>query len=109
MNSTLSFDMQNFVPRDGVTAAVNHILALIANQVPAHPGYVARIIRQGDTFKFIISLRTVYEEFESETTIDTLVEPRCRDRHWQIGVVRELAEKIKDQVIEWRGRRFEVA
>lgn len=99
------FCLLNFIPRHGVIESINVVLELLQSQVPLNSTCHASIIRKNGLFYFEIILKSKHETFECQTVIDPR-ESRCRERMWQVEVVREMAKEIKGQIRGWHERRF---
>ncbi len=97
--------MINFVARDGVAPAVNSMLQNLLDQVPCGAWCFAAIAKRNDVFLFEITLRSTHDTFQSRHVVD-VKEERCRDRFWQIAVVRQMTEEITLQIQDWHKRRF---
>lgn len=105
MEQEIKFTLENFTPRLGVVDELICILEDLQAQVPVDCGFRAVISKRNDLFDFDITLQSATETFQSKQTIDT-GDRRCRERYWQVLVVRSMVKEIQIQIRDWHQRRF---
>lgn len=105
MENNPRFVFFNFVPRLNLTNDLIQILETLQARVPLDASCNATIRRQQDLFHFEIIFHSARETFRAKTTIDVR-ERRCRERMWQVNVVRDMVQEIGDQIRHWHSRRF---